>query len=131
MRRRPPRSTRTDTLFPYTTLFRSHPGEAGFVFGAAEGKAREQIRRRQPEHDIGAGIDQRQPVERRHGHLARMCALWEVRELQHPPGAEDAESRGAFLDEERSGEDRKSFAKGKGVSVRVNLGGRRVNKTKK
>src|SRR3546814_1641287 len=25
MKRRPPRSTRTDTLFPYTTLFRSHP----------------------------------------------------------------------------------------------------------
>src|SRR3546814_15205303 len=25
MRRRPPRSTRTDTLFPYTTLFRSFP----------------------------------------------------------------------------------------------------------
>src|SRR3546814_11060580 len=28
MIRRPPRSTRTDTLFPYTTLFRSHPIEA-------------------------------------------------------------------------------------------------------
>src|SRR3546814_13459221 len=26
--RRPPRSTRTDTLFPYTTLFRSEPVEA-------------------------------------------------------------------------------------------------------
>src|SRR3546814_13685603 len=26
MIRRPPRSTRTDTLFPYTTLFRSKPG---------------------------------------------------------------------------------------------------------
>src|SRR3546814_10550290 len=26
MRRRPPRSTRTDTLFPYTTLFRSVTG---------------------------------------------------------------------------------------------------------
>src|SRR3546814_13512931 len=26
MIRRPPRSTRTDTLFPYTTLFRSHEG---------------------------------------------------------------------------------------------------------
>src|SRR3546814_5588822 len=26
MIRRPPRSTRTDTLFPYTTLFRSGPG---------------------------------------------------------------------------------------------------------
>src|SRR3546814_1281448 len=30
MRRRPPRSTRTDTLFPYTTLFRSaQAGQAG------------------------------------------------------------------------------------------------------
>src|SRR3546814_5213272 len=30
MRRRPPRSTRTDTLFPYTTLFRSaRCGNAG------------------------------------------------------------------------------------------------------
>src|SRR3546814_4264472 len=28
MRRRPPRSTRTDTLFPYTTLFRSAPPAA-------------------------------------------------------------------------------------------------------
>src|SRR3546814_18011863 len=27
MIRRPPRSTRTDTLFPYTTLFRSHRGQ--------------------------------------------------------------------------------------------------------
>src|SRR3546814_16339289 len=27
MIRRPPRSTRTDTLFPYTTLFRSRPPE--------------------------------------------------------------------------------------------------------
>src|SRR3546814_8758615 len=28
MRRRPPRTTRTDTLFPYTTLFRSPPEQA-------------------------------------------------------------------------------------------------------
>src|SRR3546814_3742720 len=28
MIRRPPRSTRTDTLFPYTTLFRSKPRKA-------------------------------------------------------------------------------------------------------
>src|SRR3546814_145665 len=37
MRRRPPRSTLPDTLFPYTTLFRSHP-VAGFgqVAGAVE-----------------------------------------------------------------------------------------------
>src|SRR3546814_9078687 len=29
MIRRPPRSTRTDTLFPYTTLFRSEVGQGG------------------------------------------------------------------------------------------------------
>src|SRR3546814_3876641 len=29
MIRRPPRSTRTDTLFPYTTLFRSHDAPPG------------------------------------------------------------------------------------------------------
>src|SRR3546814_12884158 len=29
MIRRPPRSTRTDTLFPYTTLFRSEPKTLG------------------------------------------------------------------------------------------------------
>src|SRR3546814_10688188 len=32
MIRRPPRSTRTDTLFPYTTLFRSEVGQ-GQAFG--------------------------------------------------------------------------------------------------
>src|SRR3546814_12944394 len=31
MIRRPPRSTRTDTLFPYTTLFRSVEREAGIA----------------------------------------------------------------------------------------------------
>src|SRR3546814_6648698 len=35
MRRRPPRSTRTDTLFPYTTLFRSWES-AGASHGPAE-----------------------------------------------------------------------------------------------
>src|SRR3546814_3353042 len=35
MKRRPPRSTRTDTLFPYTTLFRSiQNGRLSFVVGA-------------------------------------------------------------------------------------------------
>src|SRR3546814_18282895 len=30
MIRRPPRSTRTDTLFPYTTLFRSRPADIDY-----------------------------------------------------------------------------------------------------
>src|SRR3546814_4800551 len=39
MIRRPPRSTRTDTLFPYTTLFRSH-GDLHPCSGRAPGAAR-------------------------------------------------------------------------------------------
>src|SRR3546814_1398388 len=35
MIRRPPRSTRTDTLFPYTTLFRSPDGEVMPIYDAA------------------------------------------------------------------------------------------------
>src|SRR3546814_4478244 len=40
MRRRPPRSTRTDTLFPYTTLFRSldRRGKAVGVQAGARGR---------------------------------------------------------------------------------------------
>src|SRR3546814_9983729 len=36
MRRRPPRSTRTDTLFPYTTLFRSPAPTRNVVSAASE-----------------------------------------------------------------------------------------------
>src|SRR3546814_2923032 len=45
MIRRPPRSTRTDTLFPYTTLFRSAPGVCGGPHPPPSGTAR---RRRRP-----------------------------------------------------------------------------------
>src|SRR3546814_5291733 len=44
MIRRPPRSTRTDTLFPYTTLFRSDQVEM-----AAADHADRQLRHRQPQ----------------------------------------------------------------------------------
>src|SRR6056297_1350283 len=47
MIRRPPRSTRTDTLFPYTTLFRSPPCDAGDRPGPLR-RARD--RRRSEEH---------------------------------------------------------------------------------
>src|SRR3546814_15509037 len=39
MIRRPPRSTRTDTLFPYTTLFRSDPNRKKVIVSAIEHKA--------------------------------------------------------------------------------------------
>src|SRR3546814_1988475 len=37
MIRRPPRSTRTDTLFPYTPLFRSRPVLWGLAVDGADG----------------------------------------------------------------------------------------------
>src|SRR3546814_13231713 len=47
MIRRPPRSTRTDTLFPYTTLFRSRGGGADAAAGGrvAVGAARRRAKR--------------------------------------------------------------------------------------
>src|SRR3546814_1012565 len=63
MIRRPPRSTRTDTLFPYTTLFRSHdhddrPGDPD-RFGEYGGRARE-IDFAVDEHADDPGGDRRQ-----------------------------------------------------------------------
>src|SRR3546814_10279461 len=39
MIRRPPRSTRTDTLFPYTTLFRSNAEGARLLHGELDAEA--------------------------------------------------------------------------------------------
>src|SRR3546814_10883842 len=41
MIRRPPRSTRTDTLFPYTTLFRSEPVKDTFLMTSEAIKCRD------------------------------------------------------------------------------------------
>src|SRR3546814_6466769 len=45
---RPPRSTRTDTLFPYTTLFRSAPGRDGFPRKACRAQVRSYSESRHP-----------------------------------------------------------------------------------
>src|SRR3546814_16593165 len=52
MIRRPPRSTRTDTLFPYTTLFRSRGVD----------RERRASFRREPHRDLGRGDDRVAPV---------------------------------------------------------------------
>src|SRR3546814_14421782 len=59
MIRRPPRSTRTDTLFPYTTLFRSR---AGGIEAERLEIARQHLHRRDPARfdrrdEIGALIE--------------------------------------------------------------------------
>src|SRR3546814_15213010 len=63
-KRLPPRSTRTDTLFPYTTLFRS------------PSRRREAVERREgcPSGDLQPRIRQRDRRLRRDGHERREAA---------------------------------------------------------
>src|SRR3546814_5265271 len=61
MLRRPPRSTRTDTLFPYTTLFRSHQRPAHFL------RRFEGVRGARPRRAPGAAARHGQPVAVRPG----------------------------------------------------------------
>src|SRR3546814_1439786 len=72
MIRRPPRSTRTDTLFPYTTLFRSRRSSA--ALGVPAGGARDDAEGRR----VGAGVLPRRepfgPPHRGHRHLQRDAA---------------------------------------------------------
>src|SRR3546814_19010924 len=58
MIRRPPRSTRTDTLFPYTTLFRSQESAGGGRVEVAE-----QARRAPPEEVVQQPAGSRRAVD--------------------------------------------------------------------
>src|SRR3546814_18232549 len=64
MIRRPPRSTRTDTLFPYTTLFRSR------LFRAEDNSGTRQVIGRELHCDLVT----RQNPDVMHTHLARDVA---------------------------------------------------------
>src|SRR3546814_5806376 len=66
MIRRPPRSTRTDTLFPYTTLFRSHVevvgGGHGEVVDAVEHRRDVLARVVEDSHRLGLDVVDPHPV---------------------------------------------------------------------
>src|SRR3546814_397642 len=105
MRRRPPRSTRTDTLFPYTTLFRA---VLRLPLPADRGAHRAELQREPPRHHLERLLDavvRRGAGQRR--HYARRIQLADRRQ------------------------DRKSGVSGKSVSVGVDLGGRRSLHKKK
>src|SRR3546814_3347629 len=70
MLRRPPRSTRTDTLFPYTTLFRSLQ-----MLHVAEGRRRD----RQAQHQIGGPPE----ILLRHRRERGLVVGQEVRSEEH------------------------------------------------
>src|SRR3546814_14038048 len=111
MIRRPPRSTRTDTLFPYTTLFRSAENPALF------------------------GLRHRGRIE----SSLSFCTAWGCprrrgrRRLQAQPQGKDFPSRAFHVGSIRfhSAADRNSVVSGTRVSVRVAFGVRRINITNK
>src|SRR3546814_17157568 len=111
--RRPPRSTRTDTLFPYTTLFRSH-------------RASHMLRRsceRCPKTDPEGWRARADSTRCGRGRRGRSSGLHEYcrRSTERTEG-------GA---RKPVPEDRKSVVWGKRASVRETLGGRRSRKQHK
>src|SRR3546814_17771331 len=125
MIRRPPRSTRTDTLFPYTTLFRSGCG-SGFAKGAVllqyGGAHRHHT---VAVYDVHASV----PLCRREfAQFSKAIAQGALRNAQLPRGAgampvhliqhrADAIQLRRAVDINQRG-DRKSAVEGKSVSVR-------------
>src|SRR3546814_17064472 len=117
MVRLPPKSPRTDTLFPYTTLFLS-----AATIGKAGGRSTDRARRcRKPGGDkgaeqfglyqCGAGLS----LDRRRA-LSPLCR---ARTRQRYRASARRAAGGGIGD-------RKSVVSGKSVSVRVDTGGRRI-----
>src|SRR3546814_8956395 len=69
MIRRPPRSTRTDTLFPYTTLFRSHRAPCGTAQPARRRGWRERAAAWVPPGASEAEVGRQQHRARRAGRV--------------------------------------------------------------
>src|SRR3546814_16071881 len=115
MIRRPPRSTRTDTLFPYTTLFRSS--------SATIRSTAKTMRRASP----------RSPRRKR---ARRDDAKRSPRPTTADPDQGRARPRKRDAGDQGVGahhllQDRKTVVEGKSVSVLVDLGGRRILNNKK
>src|SRR3546814_14965701 len=126
MIRRPPRSTRTDTLFPYTTLFRASGaapdvGDSGRERRAAEDARRGRRALDQPlALDLGdllAGVPRARPGDE-HDRAAV--------DVEQDVPRHDALRRRADGGRGGCGDARERVGWGKGVSVRVDVGGRRT-----
>src|SRR3546814_11611845 len=124
MLRRPPISTRTDTLFPYPTLFRSGKGERDQFVGIADYRACHALTDAPFEHtvdgqraDIGYELSFLGCERRARSNLGCNRIHARARQLQGAL-ASIVCAVGAGCREVR-----KSVVEGKRVSVRVDLGG--------
>src|SRR3546814_16629371 len=114
MTRLPLRSTRTDTLFPYTTLCRSIAALAAIA-------DRQHARNAQVGGGgIGIGLGARGLVG---GAISAEVGLFGIGDREIGAGDDVGPGSG---DGGESFADRKSVVSGKSVSVRVDLGGRRI-----
>src|SRR3546814_21085601 len=89
MIRRPPRSTRTDTLFPYTTLFRSRPVSEVAVIpafaGMTIGSELSGIDGAGPRSPAGSAPQSRRSELRAAVAAVGLHAVGPVRPYPHPP----------------------------------------------
>src|SRR3546814_18024830 len=118
MIRRPPRSTRTDTLFPYTTLFRS-PAFLALVPGCLNEAETLGSPPTAPRLVIRSEQGAMQFFEHVGYPVIALVAAPDFRLSQAMPRITPGI------------EDRKSVVEGQRVSVRVDIGGRRIIKKKK
>src|SRR3546814_2846465 len=78
MIRRPPRSTRTDTLFPYTTLFRSDNGCYGLDLKTDLVELLEQCSNIEGEYKIRVGMMNPMYVPRSEEHTSELQSLMRI-----------------------------------------------------
>src|SRR3546814_19432234 len=136
MMRRPPRSTVTDTRFPYTTLFRSvgRPGEA---FAEAL------LVNKQPEHPLSATtLKESLVLNVQNAHYLRLLETQpqlcmqllsslsdrlnqRLHQIDSLTSSNVCQRVVRYLFQELQAADRKSVVKGRSASVRVDVGGRR------
>src|SRR3546814_15573132 len=124
MIRRPPRSTRTDTLFPYTTLFRSDQEFDLAVLLQPGNHFRTIFEIGIDYRRVGAISDQIQHILPGNSGAVLHARRHRLRASRNPDAATRYRRCSSKLD-------RKSVVLGKSVSVRVDLGGRVIIKKKK
>src|SRR3546814_17509348 len=135
MIRRPPRSTRTETLFPYTTLFRS-PNRRRARGDCRAARAPRDGRSRPPRRARSRRRQARGAAAHPRSAAAGGRAFWpRARRRTSRAGStrRDFRTRRARAEARGNdwGGDRKGVVEGKGGSVRVDLGGRRILKKTK
>src|SRR3546814_20672674 len=131
MIRRPPRSTRTDTLFPYTTLFRS--SALVLLRKEAARETREQDDRQADQRDEYCEPAQRSRQDPSDAALITVSRTSEpvVESSKEAPGSTREPVLLALVFGYGRRDDRKSVGEGQRVAVGVEVGGSGNKKKKK